>query len=406
MTKQVSLEEFLLRNKEQHRAIRRDLHQHPEIAFEEHRTSELVARKLESMDIGVHRGIAGTGVVGVLTNGQSDNAIGLRADMDALPIQEANTFAHRSGIDGRMHACGHDGHTTMLLAAAEYLAAHKGFDGTVYFVFQPAEENEGGGRVMVDEGLFERFPMSAVFGMHNIPGIPLGSFAVKPGTMMAGYDRFDITVNAVGGHAAMPDKTTDPTVVAANIITALQSIVSRNVNPMHSAVVSVTRVEAGDTYNVIPEVATLSGTVRYFERSDQSLIENRIDAICRGVASAYGASAHVSYRYGYPPTVNSDKEAELCTRILQETFGVDAVDVNPEPLMAGEDFAFMLQETPGCYIWAGNGADGPHACMVHNPKYDFNDALIPLGARYWVRLAQATLPIVHAASSRQKVRDD
>lgn len=382
---------FFLHKAPEHQAIRRKLHENPEIAFEEFMTADLVASKLEAFGIEVHRGLAGTGVIGILKSGTSEKAIGLRADMDALPIQETNTFAHKSKIPGRMHACGHDGHTAMLLAAAEYLSAHKGFDGTIYFIFQPAEENEGGGRVMVDEGLFDKFPMSAVFGMHNIPGIPLGTFAVKAGAMMAGYDRFDITIKAVGGHAAMPDKAIDPILISANLVTALQSIVSRNISPMNSAVVSVTRIEAGDTYNVIPETVTMAGTVRYFEPADQSLVERRINELCTGISAAYGAEASLTYRYGYPPTINDTKETELCTKVLAETFGEEAVDRNPTSLMAGEDFAFMLQKTPGCYVWAGNGAEGPHSCMVHNTNYDFNDALIPLGARYWVSLAQSAL---------------
>ncbi|MEO9599504.1 M20 aminoacylase family protein [Parasphingorhabdus sp.] len=392
MRDEVSPAQFFADNSEAHVAVRRDLHRHPETAFEEERTAGVVAQQLESFGLEVHRGLARTGVVGVLTAGQSDRAIGLRADMDALPIQERNSFDHCSAVDGKMHACGHDGHTAMLLAAAQYLSEHTGFDGTIYFIFQPAEENEGGGRVMVEEGLFEKFPMSGVYGMHNIPGIPLGGFAVRAGAMMAGYDRFDITISGVGGHAAMPDQTVDPVLIAAQLVTALQSVVSRNIDPMQSAVLSVTRIESGDTYNVIPETATLAGTVRYFDLADQQLIETRIHTLCTDIAKAFGGTAEVNYRYGYPPTINSNEETDLCLSVLRDTFGDAAVDANPTPLMAGEDFAFMLQERPGCYIWAGNGAEGPHACMVHNPAYDFNDDLIPLGARYWVSLARAALP--------------
>jgi hippurate hydrolase len=371
--------------------IRHAIHQHPETAFEEVETAGMIAAELESYGIEVHRGLAKTGVVGVLKVGSGGDAIGLRADMDALHLDEKNTFSHCSTNKGRMHACGHDGHTTMLLAAAKCLAMQKNFQGTVYFIFQPAEENEGGGKVMVEEGLFDQFPMNAVYGMHNIPGIPLGSFAVRPGAMMAGYDRFDITIQAKGGHAAMPDKCIDPIVIAAELAGALNTIVSRNLNPMHSAVLSVTRIVAGETYNVIPDTAELSGTIRYFDVDDQSLIQGRLEMLACNMAKAYGAEASVDYRIGYPPTLNSEKETAECVEVLKEVFGADKVNPDPEPLMAGEDFAFMLQEKPGCYIWAGNGSEGPHACMVHNPHYDFNDELIPLGALYWVKLVEKLL---------------
>lgn len=387
----VSAEQFLEREHGTFTKIRHDIHRQPETAFEEYKTAELVAKELESYGIEVHRGLAQTGVVGVLRSGTSDKSIGLRADMDALHLEEKNTFSHCSTHQGRMHACGHDGHTTMLLAAAKYLAACGAFDGTVYFIFQPAEENEGGGKVMVEEGLFEQFPMQAVYGMHNIPGIPEGSFALRPGAMMAGYDRFDITIEAKGGHAAMPDKCVDPIVIASQLVGGLNTITSRNLNPMHSAVVSVTRIAAGETYNVIAESATLAGTIRYFDPADQSLIQNRLETLSKNIAHAYGAEAVVEYRVGYPPTLNTQKETDECARILMDVFGEDKVDTAPEPLMAGEDFAFMLQEKPGCYVWVGNGAEGPHACMVHNPHYDFNDGLIPVGALYWVKLAEALL---------------
>lgn len=374
--------------------IRHIIHKHPETAFEEIKTADLIAAELESYGIEVHRGLAQTGVVGVLRSGKSGPSIGLRADMDALHLDEKNTFSHCSTHEGRMHACGHDGHTTMLLAAAKCLANQKNFQGTVNFIFQPAEENEGGGKVMVEEGLFDQFPMQAVYGMHNIPGIPFGSFAVRPGAMMAGYDRFDITIQAKGGHAAMPDKCNDPIVIASSLVGALNTIVSRNLNPMRSAVLSVTRISAGETYNVIPDTATLSGTIRYFDEDDQVLIQSRLKVLASNIASAYGADASVDYRIGYPPTLNSEKETAECIGVLVDIFGEDKVDTDPEPLMAGEDFAFMLQEKPGCYIWAGNGSEGPHSCMVHNPHYDFNDALIPVGALYWVKLVEKLLPSV------------
>ena len=394
MSHTLSPEEFFLEHAESHRATRHQLHQNPEMAFKENCTSDFIAAQLETFGLPVHRGLAGTGVIGVLKCGTSDYAIGLRADMDALPIQEANTFAHKSYINGCMHACGHDGHSAMLLAAAEYLASHGGFDGTVYFIFQPAEEDGGGGRVMVEEGLFDRFPMSSVFGMHNMPGIPLGRFALKPGVMMAGYDRFEVTVKGAGGHAATPHKTIDPIPVAATIILALQSIVSRNMDPAHSAVISVTQLNAGDTHNVIPETATLGATVRYLNQADRSAIETKVRDICTHIASAYGAEAEINYTRGYPPTINTNKETELCAGVLQEIFGRTNVDLAPEPMMGSEDFAYMLQEKPGCYIWAGNGTEGQHSRSLHNPNYDFNDALIPLGAQYWVRLAQRALALI------------
>ena len=386
-----SAEDFLRDEHKVFTEIRRTIHQHPETAFEEIKTADLIAAELNSYGIEVHRGLAKTGVVGVLRSGTGGPSIGLRADMDALHLEEKNTFSHCSAHEGRMHACGHDGHTTMLLAAAKCLAVQKNFQGTVNFIFQPAEENEGGGKVMVDEGLFDQFPMDSVYGMHNIPGIAFGSFALRPGAMMAGYDRFDITIQAKGGHAAMPDKCIDPIVIASNLVAALNTIVSRNLNPMHSAVVSVTKIAAGDTYNVIPDTAVLAGTVRYFDPEDQAIVQKRLRDMATNITKAYGASAVVEYRIGYPPTLNSEKETAECAEVLEDIFGADRVDTDPEPLMAGEDFAFMLQKKPGCYVWAGNGAEGPHACMVHNPHYDFNDGLIPIGALYWVRLVEKLL---------------
>lgn len=369
--------------------IRHDIHQHPETAFEEVRTSDLVAKKLESYGIEVNRGLAQTGVVGTLRSGKSQKSIGLRADMDALHIDETNSFKHKSKVRGKMHACGHDGHTTMLLGAAEYLAKTRNFDGTVHFIFQPAEENEGGGQVMVEQGLFDKHPMDAVFGMHNIPHMELGTFATKPGVMMAGFDRFDIEITGNGGHAAMPQKSTDPIVAAASLVSALQSVISRGIDPMNSAVLSVTRIQSGDTYNVIPEKATLSGTVRYFEKNDKREIERRITNLSNHIAQAYDATARVNYMHGYPPTENSAPEAKLCQRVLQDVFGDSKVNTNPRPLPAAEDFSFMLEAKPGCYIWAGNGLEGAH---VHNPNYDFNDELLPLGALYWIKLAETALP--------------
>lgn len=372
------------------RELRRDLHMYPETAFQESRTAALVAERLAGWGIEVRRGLARTGVVGTLRCGLGPRSIGLRADMDALEMPEANEFAYRSRHEGRFHGCGHDGHTAMLLAAARYLAAERPFDGTVHFIFQPAEENEGGGQAMVEDGLFEQFPCDAVFGMHNIPGIPLGHFAVRGGPMMAGFDLFEITLRGVGGHAAMPESARDVIVAAAELIGALQSIVSRRVGPMENAVLSVTQVHAGSTFNVLPESAAIAGTVRHFSPNVQELVERRLHAIATNVAEAHELRAEIRYERRYPATVNSEREAAFCADVLVRAFGEERVERSPVPLMAAEDFAFMLQARPGAYIWAGNG-DEPGSCMVHNPRYDFNDELIPLGATYWVELVRAYL---------------
>lgn len=372
-------------------AIRRDLHQHPETAFEETRTADIVAGLLASWGIEVHRGLAKTGVVGVLRRGTGTRSIALRADMDALDMDEANEFAHRSSIPGKMHGCGHDGHTASLLAAADHLARQGRFNGTVCFIFQPAEENEGGGRAMIEAGLFDRFPCEAVFGLHNIPGIAVGSFALRPGAMMAGFDTFDIEFVGRGGHAAMPHTTLDPIPAAASFVLAAQTIVSRNLPPEKAAVLSVTRFAGGSAYNVIPERAALAGTVRYFDPAVRERIEERLRATASGIAAAHGVEAVVRYDRRYPATLNSPAETEFCARVLTAAFGADRVDTDPRPLMASEDFAFMLEARPGCYVWTGNG-DGEGSCMVHNPRYDFNDAVIPYAATYWVKLVEAALP--------------
>ncbi len=373
-------------------AIRHDLHRHPETAFEEHRTADIVAKCLESYGIEVHRGLAKTGVVGVLKNGDSDKSIGLRADMDALDILEQNDFSHKSTIPGKMHGCGHDGHTTMLLAAAKYLAEHKPFDGTVHFIFQPAEENEGGGRVMVEDGLFDKFKIDSVYGMHNFPGVPLGHFCIQPGPMMAGFDIFEIEVNGVGGHAAMPHAAVDSVVVASHIVTALQSIIARSTDPQDAAVVSVTRIEAGHTYNVLPEKATMAGTVRYFSPDVQNIVEKRMHALCENVGAAFGAKVKVTYEKRYPPTLNTEKETQDCQNALRKIAPEDTLNFSPTPSMGAEDFAWMLQEKPGAYVWAGNGLGSEGGCTVHNPHYDFNDKLIPHGTAYWVNLTTHLLP--------------
>ncbi|TBU97879.1 amidohydrolase [Stutzerimonas kirkiae] len=370
-------------------AWRRHLHQYPEVAFEERRTAQFVADKLASFGIEVHRGLAVTGVVGVLRCGPGP-AIGLRADMDALAIEEANDFPHRSRHPGRMHACGHDGHTAMLLGAARHLARTRRFAGTLYFIFQPAEENEGGGRRMVEEGLFERFPMQAVFGLHNIPGIALGRFAALPGPAMASFDVFEIVVEGRGAHAAMPQQGVDAIVIASELVLALQSVVSRNLDPHEAAVLSVTQLQAGETWNVLPDSATLRGTVRAFDEAVRRRIEQRLGELAEHICAAHGGSARVRYERRYPPTLNDAGWTRRAAQVIVDTFGADALLTDVRPLMAAEDFAYMLQACPGCYVWLGNGDDAG-GCTVHNPHYDFNDEALVHGASYWVRLAETIL---------------
>ena len=371
-------------------ALRRDIHAHPELAFEEHRTAELVAKRLEAAGIETHRGIGRTGVVGVIRAGTSARAIGLRADMDALPMQERNTFPHHSRHPGRMHACGHDGHTTMLLGAAQYLAEHRDFDGTVYLIFQPAEEGDGGGREMIEDGLFERFPMDAVFGLHNWPGLPAGSFAVHSGPVMASADRFDIEVMGHGAHAAMPHLGVDPLPAAAALVQALQTVVSRTLDPLDAAVVSVTQMHAGEAYNVIPDRASLCGTVRAFSSENQSRIEDAMQRICQGIGTAFNVNIRFTYQRGYPATINAAAEAAVCAEVARAVAGPDAVRTDLPPSMGAEDFAYFLQQKPGAYVWLGNGP-GEGGCTLHNPHYDFNDALIPVGVSYWGRLVERLL---------------
>ncbi len=373
---------------------RRDLHAHPETAFEEQRTSDFVAEKLDEWGIEVHRGLATTGVVGVL-RGQNNNgrAIGLRADMDALHLTELNEFEHRSKNEGKMHGCGHDGHTAMLLGAARYLAETKNFDGTVNFIFQPAEENEGGGRVMVEEGLFEKFPVEAVYGLHNMPGIPAGQVGMRVGPAMAAFDIFEVTVDGVGAHAAMPHLGVDAVVITSQIVTALQTIASRRVDPLESVVVSVTQFHAGDTWNVIPQQAVIRGTVRSFKKEIQDQAEADIRRIAQGICEAQGATMSMRYERRYPAVVNTSLETDIAAEVAAEVVGATNVEVGAPPLMGSEDFAYMLQEKPGCYIWLGNGADGqPGGCSVHNPHYDFNDDISVIGASYWAKLVETTMP--------------
>jgi amidohydrolase len=369
---------------------RRDIHAHPELGFEEQRTSDLVAAKLAEFGCEVHRGIGKTGIVGMLRAGNSPRSVGLRADMDALPIQEANDFDYRSRHDGRMHACGHDGHTTMLLGAARYLAETRNFDGTVNFIFQPAEEGLGGAEAMVNEGLFDRFPCDAVFGMHNAPGLAVGKFTIRTGPMMAGGAFFDITVLGRGAHGARPEAGVDPVVAASHIAAALQTIVSRNLRPVDAAVVSVTRFHAGEAYNVIPENAVIGGTVRAFENETFSLIEDKMRRIANGVASGFGAAAELDFRNLFPPLINDAGEAAFIAEAAAEIVGAGNVERNAGLVMASEDFSQMLNQRPGAYIRIGNG-DAAGTCQVHNPGYDFNDAALPIGASLFARVAERKL---------------
>ena len=368
---------------------RHDLHTHPELGFEEYRTSDVVAAKLESFGIEVHRGLAGTGVVGVLKSGNSNRTIGLRADMDALPILERGDEdrPHRSVNAGVMHACGHDGHTTMLLGAAKYLAETQNFDGTVHFIFQPAEEGKGGGDRMVQEGLFDRFPCETVFGMHNIPGIPVGSFAVSEGPMMAARDNFEITIKGRGSHGAMPHHGIDPVLVGAHLVMALQSITSRNLDPQKALVISVTQFHAGHAFNVVPDEMVLRGTCRVFDPDVQNSLPERISKIMEGVCATFGASAELNYMRGYPATINDPEQAGIAAEIAERLAGEERVDRNPTPMMGAEDFSYMLNQRPGAYIWAGNG----DTAGVHHPDYDFNDAALPHGASFWAQLVEDRL---------------
>ncbi len=377
--------------------IRRDIHAHPELCFEEERTSDLVARCLGDWGIEHHRGLGRTGVVGIIRNGSSDRAIGLRADMDALPMTEHNRFAHASRHVGKMHACGHDGHTAMLLAAAKHLARQRDFDGTVYLVFQPAEEGGGGAREMIRDGLFERFPMQAIFGMHNWPGMGAGTFGVCPGPIMASSNEFRIIITGKGCHAALPHNGIDPVPVACQMVQAFQTIVTRNKRPIDAAVISVTMIHTGEATNVVPDACEIQGTVRTFSLDVLDLIERRMREVAEHTGAAYGASVAFEFHRNYPPTVNHPAEAEFVRGVMAELVGADQV-IPFEPTMGAEDFSYFLLEKPGAYFMIGNG-DGTHRdhghglgpCNLHNPTYDFNDRLIPLGASFWVRLVERWL---------------
>lgn len=369
---------------------RRDIHAHPELGFEEQRTSDLVAERLAGFGIEVHRNIGKTGLVGRLSYGNSPRTIGLRADMDCLPILEANQFGHRSQNAGRMHACGHDGHTTMLLGAAKYLAETKNFDGTVHFIFQPAEEGLGGAEAMVKDGLFDRFPCDAIYGMHNRPGLAVGKFQIRAGAMMAGGAFFDIFVTGKGAHGARPEAGIDPVVIAAQITTALQTIVARSVRPVDTCVVSVTQIHGGDAYNVIPEKAVLRGTVRCFSAQVMKLVEDRMRALAESIAAGFGATAELDFRALFPPLLNHADETDFIADCAAEVVGTENVNRQGPLTMASEDFSYMLEKVPGAYIQIGNG-DGEGACEVHNPGYDFNDTALPLGSALFCHLVEKHL---------------
>ncbi|MGR9013161.1 MAG: M20 aminoacylase family protein [Gammaproteobacteria bacterium] len=377
----------------QMRQWRQHLHQFPETAFEETETACFIADKLASFGLEVHQGLGKTGVVATLTAGNGGNKIALRADMDALFIQELNSFAYKSCHDGKMHACGHDGHSAMLLGAASYLAEHRNFNGTVYFIFQPAEEGRAGAKQMLDDGLFKQFPADCVFGMHNFPDIPAGHFAVKPGAMMASFDCFEIIITGRATHAAMPHLGSDAIVASAQLINSLQTIVSRTIDPADPAVVSITQIHAGNTWNALPESAVLRGTFRCFNSTVQTTIADQISRLVNSICEGFKVSAEIKFNPenpGYPVTFNAQAESALALQAAMAVAGENCVDRQPTPCMGSEDFAFMLQEKPGCYIWIGNGSS-KNNCLLHNPHYDFNDEILPVGTAYWVKLVEIML---------------
>ncbi len=388
------MDTFVTPNSPQHLQMitwRRDLHTHPETAYEEFRTADSVAKILTDLGMDVVRGLGGTGLVGTLhgKHGAGD-AIALRADMDALPIQELNEFEHRSQKEGKMHACGHDGHTAILLGAASALASAPDFAGKVHFIFQPAEENEAGALAMIEDGLFERFPVKAVYGLHNWPGLPAGEAAVHNGPVMAAFDTFDIQINGQGCHGGMPHLGYDPIQATGQLITALQSIVSRNLDPQKAAVISITQVQGGDTYNVIPDKVTLKGTTRSLCPDIRNLIELRMQQVVESICSSLGCHAEFTYTRRYPATINSEAEAQHALEALKTVPGINKVHSDLPASMGGEDFSFMLERNPGCYIWLG-GASEDYCHGLHSPHYDFNDSTLPSGANYWISLVRRLL---------------
>ena len=372
-------------------AIRRDIHAHPELAYEENRTSDIVAAKLQEWGLEVTRGLGKTGLVGTLRKGNSVKSIGLRADMDALPMDETNDFAHRSQNQGRMHACGHDGHTAMLLGAAKLLAEKKDFEGAVHFIFQPAEEGGGGGKAMIDDGLFEKFPCDAVFAIHNKPGLPLGTIATRPGPLLAAADRWDLRITGKGGHAAHPHLSNDPLVVAANLVLSLQTIVARNLDPFSNAVVTVGFVKGGSAYNVIPTEAHIGGTTRTTKPAERELIQRRIKEICDGAAQMFGVNIEVEHRPGYPPTINNAERAAFAIDVAAGICGASGVRDNIQASMGAEDFSYMLERVPGAMVWLGNGGEDGNGFGLHNSRYDFNDMAIPFGVSFFVRTVERFL---------------
>jgi amidohydrolase len=377
--------------------LRRDIHAHPELCFEENRTSDLIAKALTDWGIPIHRGMGTTGVVGIVKSGTSSRAVGLRADIDALPMTEHNQFAHASQHAGKMHACGHDGHTAMLLAAAKHLSKQRDFDGTVYLVFQPAEEGGGGAREMIKDGLFDKFPMEAIFGAHNWPGMKVGQFGVKSGPCFASSNEFKITIHGKGSHAALPHNGVDPVPIACQMVQGFQTIITRNKRPIDAGVISVTMIHAGEATNVVPDSCVIEGTVRTFTLDVLDMIERRMKEVAEHTCAAFGARCEFVFERNYPPTINHDAETAFFRHVAADVAGKNNV-LEFEPTMGAEDFSYFLQAKPGCYFLIGNG-DGAHRslghgegpCMLHNPSYDFNDDLIPLGATMWVRLAQAWL---------------
>lgn len=384
------------------RSWRHHFHEHPETAYEEHATADFIARLLQSWGIAIHRGLAGTGVVGTLRSGASTRSIGLRADMDALHVQELNGFGHRSRVEGKMHACGHDGHMAMLLGAAKYLSQSRRFDGTVHFVFQPAEENEAGARRMIEDGLFTLFPMDAIYGMHNYPLIDAGKFVVKDGPMMASADFFEVELTGHGAHGAYPHTGTDVIGVGAQIVSAFNHIVARTLDPLNPAVVSVTRFHAGDSLNVLPERARIEGTTRAFRALEQEHLERSMRQVSEAIGVAHGVRVAFSYERRYPATTNHGPQTRAAALAAQAVVGRENVFSNLPPVMGAEDFAWMLLSVPGSYVWLGNGPQHHPGCMLHNPRYDFNDDVLPIGASWWAELVEQNL--APAASERSSDR--